>query len=115
MFPRSQAVLIAAVVALSVPAISVAQMDHSSHGSPAVKPAAAMSAALEEGVVKKVDKGASKLSIAHEAQKNGMAAMTMVYKVKESASLDKLQTGQKIRFATDAADAMTIVHIESAK
>lgn len=98
-----------------LPSLVFAQMDHSSHGSPAGKPATTASAAQEEGTVKKVDKAAGKLSIAHEAQKNGMPAMTMVYKVKDAATLDKIQQGQKIRFVTDTADAMTIVRIEATK
>lgn len=93
-----------------------AQMDHSAHGMAPAKSAMVMNeTALQEGVVKKIDKTAGKVSVAHEAQKNGMPAMTMVYKVKDAAALNSMQNGQKIRFATDPADAMTIVRVESTK
>jgi Cu/Ag efflux protein CusF len=70
---------------------------------------------MEDGVVKKIDKAGGRLTIAHAAQAS-MPAMTMVYRVKDTALLDKLQPGQKIRFATDSADGgMTILRFELAK
>ena len=94
----------------------MAQMDHSQHGSPAVKPAAkGAPVELADGLVKRVDKSKATLTLAHGAM-NGMPAMTMVYKVKDAAWLDKLQAGQKIRFATDPADGgMTLTRLELVK
>jgi Cu/Ag efflux protein CusF len=47
---------------------------------------------------------------------NGMPAMTMVYKVKDVVALEKLQIGQKVRFATDPADGgMTLTQFELVK
>jgi len=47
---------------------------------------------------------------------NGMPPMTMAYKLKDAAWLDKLKAGQKIRFATDPADGgMTVTNIELVK
>jgi Cu/Ag efflux protein CusF len=83
---------------------------------PAAKPAMAMTqTAMEQGVLKKVNKATGKVSIAHEAQHGGMPAMTMVYNVKNLATLDKVQTGQKVRFATDPADGASLVHLEPMK
>lgn len=106
--------LVIALAGTGFSSFSQAQMDHSHHGMPAAKPAmAAPEVACEEGVVKKIDKTAGKISVAHSAQKNGMPAMTMVYKVKDAAALDKLQVNQKIRFTTDAADGTsTLVRME---
>jgi Cu/Ag efflux protein CusF len=70
---------------------------------------------MEQGILKKVNKITGKVSIAHEAQPGGMAAMTMVYTVKDLATLDKVQAGQKVRFATDPANAATLVHLEPTK
>jgi Cu/Ag efflux protein CusF len=71
--------------------------------------------AMNEGMVKKVDKSKGTVTLAHGPM-NGMPAMTMVYKVKDAAWLDQLQAGQKIRFATDPADGgMTVVKFELAK
>ena len=111
---RTHSILILALAAAGFSAHGIAQTDHSSHGGPTAKPAAA-SAAMEEALVKKIDKTAGKVALAHGAQKDGMAAMTMIYRVKDAAWLDKLQVGQKIRFATDPADGMAIVRIELAK
>ena len=71
--------------------------------------------AMNEGMVKKVDKSKGSVTLAHGPM-NGMPAMTMVYKVKDAAWLDQLQAGQKIRFATDPADGgMTVSKFELAK
>jgi Cu/Ag efflux protein CusF len=108
--------LVVALAGAAFSSFSQAPMDHSAHGAPAAKPAMAMSeAAMEQGVVKKVDKATGKVSIAHDAQKGGMPAMTMVYKVKDAAALGKLQVGQKIRFTTHSADSDTLVRIEQVK
>ena len=95
---------------------SMAQTDHSGHGTMAIKPVStAANSAMQEGVVKKIDKPAGKVALAHGAQKDGMPAMTMVYRVKDGSWLDKLQVGQKVRFATDAADSMSVVRLELLK
>ncbi|MCX7247902.1 MAG: copper-binding protein [Burkholderiales bacterium] len=107
-------VLMAALTVTFLAAPVLAQTDHSMHGSPAAKPTAANSA-MQEGVVKKIDKPAGKVALAHGAQKDGMPAMTMVYRVKDASWLDKLQVGQKVRFATDAADSMSVVRLELLK
>ena len=114
---RTYSVLIIALAATGFSAQSIAQMDHSSHGSPAAKQApAGTGMTMDEGTVKKIDKSTGKLSLAHAAQNNGMAAMTMVYRVKDAAWLDKMQVGQKIRFATDPTDGgMTVVRFELVK
>jgi Cu/Ag efflux protein CusF len=97
-------------------ATSMAQMDHSGHGAMAAKPVStAANSAMEEAVVKKIDKAAGKVALAHAAQKDGMPAMTMVYRVKDASWLDKLQIGQKVRFATDPADSMSVVRLELLK
>jgi len=111
---HTYSVLMLALAAASFSTQVSAQMDHNAHTMPAAKPAAT-SAAMEEGVVKKIDKAGRKLAIAHAAQAS-MPAMTMVYSVKDAALLDKLQPGQKIRFVTDPTDGgMTVLRIETAK
>jgi Cu(I)/Ag(I) efflux system protein CusF len=111
---RIHSVLIIALAATGFSAHSMAQTDHSMHGSPAATQVST-SAAMEEGVVKKIDKSAGKVALAHSAQKDGMPAMTMVYRVKDVAWLDKLQVGQKIRFAIDPTDGITVVRFELVK
>lgn len=113
---RTHSVFIVALAAAGFSSLGLAQMDHSSHGSPAAKPMpTAAATAMEEAIVKKIDKVAGKVALAHGAQKDGMPAMTMIYRVKDATALDKMQVGQKIRFATDPADGMTVVRFELVK
>ena len=117
MTPRIHSLLVIALAAAGFSVTtSMAQMDHSGHGAMAAKPGAtAATSAMEEGVVKKVDKAGGKVALAHGAQKDGMPAMTMVYRVKDASWLDKLQPGQKVRFATDPGDTMSVVRFELVK
>jgi Cu(I)/Ag(I) efflux system periplasmic protein CusF len=63
---------------------------------------AADSTELSEGEIRKVDKGAAKLTIKHGELKNlDMPAMTMVFQVKDKAWLDKLKAGDKVRFKVE--------------
>ena len=72
---------------------------------------------LSEGVVKKVDKTAGKITIAHGEIRNlGMGPMTMMFGVKDPAMLEQVQPGQKIRFHVDIVNnAYTVVKIEPVK
>jgi Cu/Ag efflux protein CusF len=73
--------------------------------------------AMTSGVVKKVDKGAGKVTIRHEQLKNlGMPQMTMVFRVKDPAMLDRLKEGDKIRFVADKVNgAFTVMEFEQEK
>ena len=76
----------------------------------------AADAALADGVVKKIDKAGKRVTLSHGPLPSGMPAMTMAYRVKDAAWLDKMKEGQKIRFATDPADGgMTVLRFELAK
>jgi Cu/Ag efflux protein CusF len=79
------------------------------------KPAEA--AELTEGEVRKVDKATGKVTIKHGwVKKIDMPPMTMGYRVKDSALLDQLQPGDKIRFDVDRVDgAFTITRMEKVK
>ena len=68
---------------------------------------------LTGGIVKKLDRTAGKVTLAHGPLPNGMAAMTMAFKVRDAGWLIGLQEGQKVHFAID--DEMTIVRIEAAQ
>ena len=72
-----------------------------------------VSAQMTDGLVKKVDKSAGKLTLSHGPLPNGMPAMTMVFRVKDPAWLDQLKAGDKVRFMADQINgAMTVVHLE---
>ncbi len=71
---------------------------------------------LTDGEVKKVDKDTGKLTIKHGPITNlGMPAMTMVFRVNDPALLDKVKSGDKIRFAADkVGGVLTVMRVEPA-
>ena len=73
--------------------------------------------AMTSGVVKKVDKGAGKVTIRHGPMVNlGMPQMTMIFRVKDPAMLDRLKEGDEIRFVADKVDgAYTVMQFEPVK
>lgn len=108
--------IVFATAGFSTHGIAQMQMDHGSHGGPtAMQMASAAETPLTDGVVKKIDKATGKVTLSHGAMPGGMPAMTMTYRVKDAAWLDKMKPGQKIRFAVDPEDGMTVQRIESVK
>lgn len=74
------------------------------------KSAAAESSHTTEGEVRKVDKDAGKVTIRHgPIEALGMPAMTMVYRVADPGMLDRLKTGDKIRFAAEKVNGSFVV------
>ena len=82
----------------------------------AAKPAQAMTD-MVAGEVRKVDKDARKITLRHDEIKQlDMPAMTMVFRVKDPALLDKVKAGDKVKFkAAGAGGALTVTEIEAAK
>ncbi len=113
---RTRSVLIISLAAAGVSVPGIAQVDHSMHGKPTGSPVlSASDAALADGLVKKIDKASKRITIAHGKLPNGMPAMTMAFSLKDAAWLDQVQTGQKIRFATDSVNSMLVVRLEVVK
>ncbi len=104
------ALLVAGVLGASS---APAQQDHASHHPPE----AAKSVDMAEGEVRKVDKEARKITLRHGEIKNlQMPPMTMVFQVQDAAVLDRLRTGDKVKFrAEKLAGAYTVVAIEPVK
>jgi Cu/Ag efflux protein CusF len=102
-------------VSLTLPVASFAADDHASHQM-GQAPAAA-DAQMVEGLVKKVDKSAGKVTLSHGPLVNlDMPAMTMVFRVKDAGWLDQMKAGDKIRFMADNVNgALTVVHFEITK
>ena len=69
------------------------------------------------GEVKKVDKGAGKVTVKHGRIENlDMPAMTMNFRVKDPAMLDRVKEGDKINFMAEKVNgAFTLMQIETAK
>jgi Cu(I)/Ag(I) efflux system protein CusF len=70
-----------------------------------------------DGEVRKVDVEAKKLTLKHGEIKNlNMPGMTMVFQVKDPAMLEKVKTGDKVRFTAEKINgAFTVTSIEAAK
>lgn len=97
--------LLSLFLAVSLPAF--AQHDHH-HASPPV--AAAKTAPLSDGLVKKVDKAAGEVIIEHgQLDSIGMPPMTMAFGVADKAWLNQLKAGDKIRFAAAMKGGNAIV------
>ena len=64
-----------------------------------------------DGTVVKIDEGAGKITLRHgPIKKLGMdEGMTMVFKVKDAAMLDKVQVGSKVRFKAEKSDGAIVV------
>lgn len=69
---------------------------------------------MSEGVVKKVDPQAGKITIQHGPLKNlDMPAMTMVFKAKDAAMLANVKAGDNIRFVAESLPGgLTVTSIE---
>ena len=70
-----------------------------------------------EGVIKKLDATAGKVTIAHAEIVNlNMPPMTMSFKAKDPAMLKPWKEGDKIRFrSADVKGVLTVYSIEAAK
>ena len=111
-------------VALQAPAPAAAAATDATAEATATVPAgapvaesAAAAVGFTEGDVRKVDKGAKKITLKHNAIKNlDMPAMTMVFAVKDDAFLSKVKAGDKVQFkAIDDGGKLTVVEIQEAK
>lgn len=110
MKPVLTALLMSFGLTLGLPALADAQhAEHVKTGSHA--------AALSEGLVKKVDKAQSKLTIKHGSLENlDMPAMTMIFRVQDAAWLDLVKPGDTIRFLADRVNGVfTVTKFEVVK
>ncbi|MFP5401582.1 MAG: copper-binding protein [Gammaproteobacteria bacterium] len=91
--------------------LALAQTDHDAHHGGA---SAAAEAPLAEGTVKKIDKSAGKLTIAHGPLASlNMPPMTMVFRAAEPGLLEQVKVGDKIRFAVErVGGALTVTAVE---
>lgn len=110
--------LIAMVAVAALPGAVFAQGDgnHDTRRA-AHSQLAQASEALTEGEIRKVDKSAGKLTIKHGPIQNlDMPAMSMVFRVQEPAMLDKVQSGDKVRFRAEKVGGQyTVTRIERAE
>ena len=104
--------LTSSAIALLAPLPVLANDGHGGH-----KPASGAtttSADMTDGEVRKIDIEAGKLTLKHADIKTlDMPGMTMVFIVKDKAMLDKLKTGDKVKFkAINDAGKFTVTEIQ---
>jgi Cu/Ag efflux protein CusF len=72
--------------------------------APAAPSGATQNAALTEGEVRRINKEQKKITLRHgEIKPLEMPPMTMVFNVRDPALLDRVQVGDKVRFAAEKA------------
>ena len=65
---------------------------------------------MAEGVVRKLDAENRKITIKHGEIKNlEMPGMTMVFRLQDAVSLDKLQAGDKVLFHVEKLDGAFVI------
>ena len=105
------------MIAASLTAAALSLSDVAGAQTAGSTAAASPVAEMADGEVRKIDKENQKLTIKHGPLKNlDMPGMTMVFQVQDSAMLDKVQTGDKVRFAAEKLDGkFTVTTIEAAR
>ena len=112
---HTQLALALLLAATTLPGIAQTA-DHSAHHSAKPADASADALPMAEAEVRRVDTAAKKISLKHGEIKNlDMPPMTMVFQVSDPALLEKVKTGDKVRFtATQVNGAYTVMSIEPA-
>lgn len=108
--------------ALALPHSALANDAHhvvAAAGTAAEKPAPSneSGSTMSDGEIRKVDKGAGKITIKHGPIPNlDMPNMTMVFRAKDPAMLDQVKPGDKVRFSADKINGViTVTKIEPAQ
>ena len=103
-------------IAVAGSASVMAANDHAGHTMVAQAGNTA-SSKMVDGLVKKVDKDAGKLTLSHGPLESlNMPAMTMVFRVKEASWLDQMKTGDKIMFVAESINGtITVTHFVPVK
>lgn len=72
---------------------------------------------MVQGVVKKIDASAEKITLQHGPIPNlDMGEMTMVFKAADKAMLDQVKAGDKVQFAADRVNGqLTVTKIQKGK
>ena len=106
---------LAALIALAAAGAPAAGSHADGHPGGAVADPAVATPELADGEIRKVDPDGAKLTIRHgPLQGLDMPGMTMVFQVKDSAMLDRLEVGDKVRFRAERIGGrLTVTEIES--
>jgi Cu(I)/Ag(I) efflux system periplasmic protein CusF len=107
-----------ALTSATAAGVALASDAHAVHGKPAAPQVVAQAnAELTEAEVRKVDMESKKITLKHaEIKSLEMPPMTMVFQVKDPAMLEKIKSGDKIKFAAEKLGSVyTVTVIELVK
>lgn len=110
------AAILVATLSASVSHAQTQSADHASHHAPGTT-AASEAAEFVQGEVRRIDPETKKITLRHGPIPNlQMPDMTMVFQLQDSAMLQGLKVGDKIRFKADKVDgAFTVTAVEPAQ
>ena len=110
-------IMLGLIVAISIPAAALAAgQEHATHAaSTTTTETKAAVAPQSDGEIKKVDQETGKITVKHGPLVNlDMPAMTMVFKVKDTAMLEQVKAGDRVKFSVEKIDgALTITALQS--
>ena len=108
-------VIPAIAVLLALPLPLPAQHNHAAMTPTATAAPAAKADAMSEGIVKKIDRKAGEVTIAHGPLTNlGMGPMTMTFRLKSANLADGLNEGSRVQFvAENVNNELTIVALKA--
>ena len=112
---RSTSMALVFLAAAALPAWAASHAGaHGAHADHGKQTTQAAAGDMADGEVRKIDKEGGKLTLKHGDIKSlDMPAMTMVFVVKDKAMLDKLKTGDKIKFkAINDAGKYTVTEMQ---
>jgi len=74
-------------------------------------------AGMTDGEIRKINKDTQKITIKHSEIKNlAMPGMTMVFQVKDSAMLEQVKVGDKVKFVAEkSGGALVVTDIQPVK
>ena len=103
--------------AINIAALSAALALSLGSAAQTSAPATVKATGMAEGEVRKVDKENKKITLKHgEIKSLDMPPMTMVFQVDDASMLDKIATGDKVRFAaSNDGGTLKITEIQPVK
>ncbi|WP_326538023.1 copper-binding protein [Pseudorhodoferax sp.] len=114
---HARILLAAAALAFSAAAPAQGTHDgHAGHGAQSSAPSDAAADAMALGEVRRIDRAQGRITLRHgPLPKLGMGAMTMVFRAADASLLERVNEGDKVRFAAERIDgALTVVALEPA-
>jgi Cu(I)/Ag(I) efflux system protein CusF len=112
-----QRIIFSLAIALAALSSTVAVAQDRKDGAQAAAPAAGASTPLADGEVRRVDRQQGKVTLKHGEIRNlEMPPMTMAFRVRDPAMLDRLNVGDKVQFSAEQIDGSYVVtRIEAAR